>query len=159
MAGRKSQQSGEVFEKHLRYICNILRNKGIADIRKNPVEKKLIYDSRLRKQRLVYAEKQTVDFEGFYFGNGKHIAFDAKHKQNAKNSWTYSNKHKQFHQTRYLYNVWKSGGTAFLLLWVSGDRIVKVLPNESWDMADSIKIVFNKHIVFEYNQLENFLEI
>ena len=153
MSGIKSQQSGEVFERHVRYYCNILRNKRIADIRKNPVEKRLIYDHRLKKQRLVYAEKQTVDFSGFFYKDGKYIAFDAKHKPNAKNWWTYSNKHKQFHQIQYLYDVWKSGGTAFLILGVSGDRIIKVVPDESWNEASSVKIIFNDHPLIDFDRL------
>ena len=152
MAGNKSKQSGKSFEANVESVCKHLRASNIADIVKLPVQK-----IQNRYGKIIYTKKSTVDFLGYWRRNGTFICFDTKNRPTSVNSVTIGND-KQKHQIKYLYDAHLAGCDAFFLIRIRGDRLVKVRPDESWRDKQAIKIIFDKHIIFDWNNIYNFLE-
>lgn len=154
--GIRPQKQGSDFETRIENICQVYKNQNFAVIDKVPVEKIMV------RGRLIYKKKSTVDFIGFDKLTGRYICFDAKSRTNAVNSWTYGNSkrlHKQFHQIEHLYSAWRAGAASFLLLKVKGNRIFKIVPDETWKNKIAVKIIFDEHKQIDNENLENFLVV
>lgn len=151
MAGIYSQRSGKYFEKQIEIICGYLRSRKIANIIKLPVEK-----IQNRYGKMIYVKKSTVDFIGYYYNNGRFICFDVKNRPEAVNSWTFGN-NKQQHQIQYLYEAYNAGTEAFLLIRINGNKLVKVRPDETWNSADAVKIIFDEHKIYNFDKWDKFL--
>jgi recombination protein U len=148
------QKRGASFEKTVKQLCDILKAQNIAWITKkatdtgfkpekrNPGEK---YNRKkaFKADEVFFRKKSTVDYEGFD-ASGRHVCFECKNTKNIK-SWTYDYS-KCEHQIRHLYNAWKQGCYAFVLIKNGRNKIYKVVPDESWDSGESIKINFKDHI-------------
>lgn len=149
--GIVSQRKGRVFEQHLEYCFQVLKNKNICDIRKVPTA--MSWDARQKKY--IFVKKSSVDFLGFVYGSGIHVAIEVKFvDQEDIKSWYFARPH----QIAYLCKVWKSHGISFLILRHL-DRILIYFPQQEWLEKKSIKINLQQaNIEMSYHNIVEKLE-
>ena len=106
----KGKHIGDYFERIIEQANTVYKNKGIALIGKIPTP---IIITRKNKNRITgfLESKSTVDYVGIY--KGKTICFDAKAIQKDKR---FPLQNVQAHQVKYMEEVKKHGGIAFIVI-------------------------------------------
>lgn len=152
LRGQRAKASGDLFENIISSKCLEYRISRIADIRKIAVEK------RFKNGKVIYAEKSNIDYNGFLYLSGKHIAIEAK---NVINGSSFGNRFVKPHQIEYLYDVYKAGGIALLIIcFMSLNKVLVIeLTDKAYNYFNSLltnnkgKLVYAKYI--NINKIEN----
>lgn len=111
---------GESLERIIENVAHMYKLKKKAYIFKRAVEKKFVQGQAVGGKvvggGVKYMEKGGVDFNGFLFGTGRYIGFEAKQV----GTKTFNLSKLQQHQFEELKMIRDNGGLAFLLIHFNG---------------------------------------
>lgn len=127
----RNRNLGMMLERMIEQSNRAYLERGLALVQKIPTPTSI----NKGKGTAYYKEKSTVDFIGVY-GNGKHVAFDAK--ETKVNNFAFSRV--QEHQVKYLTNTLRFGGEAFLIiLFTSVNECYRLDINEYHELRHMFK--------------------